>query len=356
MKQNPNYKEKRNIGLDLLRILSMFMVLILHLLGKGGMLEKESNSQIYYLIYNFMEILCIVAVNCYVLISGYFLIKSEFKWKKVISLWKETLFYSLLVFGITTIIKKEFDVTLFIKSCLPIITKEYWFINIYLLMYILSPFINKVIFSLKKEELRKLIIILMIVFSIWNSILPKEYVFDNTSGYGIIWFICLYIISAYIRLYEEMKENRFNSLKCIITYICSAIIIMLLMILFNNISFNVLKENIRTRLLAYNNILVFIESIALFMFFKNLTVKNKKIIEIIKFVSPLTLAVYLIHEQYGARKMLYFDILHMSNCYNNNFSMFFILGYAVTIFIICIIIEYIRRISVNFIKRKYSNE
>ena len=72
MKQNPNYKEKRNIGLDLLRILSMFMVLILHLLGKGGMLEKESNSQIYYLIYNFMEILCIVAVNCYVLISGYF--------------------------------------------------------------------------------------------------------------------------------------------------------------------------------------------------------------------------------------------------------------------------------------------
>ena len=54
MKQNPNYKEKRNIGLDLLRILSMFMILILHLLGKGGMLEKESNSQIYYLIYNFI--------------------------------------------------------------------------------------------------------------------------------------------------------------------------------------------------------------------------------------------------------------------------------------------------------------
>ena len=48
MKQNPNYKEKRNIGLDLLRILSMFMILILHLLGKGGMLD-ELKAQADYL-------------------------------------------------------------------------------------------------------------------------------------------------------------------------------------------------------------------------------------------------------------------------------------------------------------------
>ena len=351
MNQNPNYKEKRNIGLDILRILSMFMILILHLLGKGGMLEKESNSQIYYLIYNFMEILCIVAVNCYVLTSGYFLIKSEFKWKKVFTLWKETLFYSLLVFGITTVIKKEFDVVLFVKSCLPIITKEYWFINIYLLMYILSPFINKLIFSLKMEELKKMITILIIAFSVW-SILPKDYVFDNTAGYGIIWFVCLYIISAYIRLYVETEQNWFNIKKYAIVYIGSAIIVMLLMIILDKISFDIFGKNIGRKLLAYNNLIVCIESIALFMFFKNLTVKNKKIINIVKFVSPLTLAVYLIHEQYGARQMLYFDILNISNCYNNNYSIFFIIGYAILIIVICVFIEYIRKKFMNFIENR----
>lgn len=349
MEKSQNYNEKRNIGLDILRILSMFMILILHLLGKSGMLLKENNNQAYYLIYNLMEALSIVAVNCYVLISGYFLIKSEFKWKKVCTLWKETLFYSIFVFIATTIVTKEFSLVLLIKSCFPILTREYWFINTYLLMYILSPFINKLIYALKKEELKKLIIILITAFSVW-SILPKHYVFDSTGGYGIVWFVCLYIISAYIRLYLENMELKVST--CELAYLVTAVLITVIMVILDNIG----KGTLKGKFLEYNNFLVLIESLSLFMVFRNLKVERKSFTKIIEFVSPLTLAVYLIHEQYGLSNILYYNILNMTKCYNNNYSIFIIIGYAILIFTICIFIEYIRKTVFNFVKRKELNE
>mgnify|MGYP005768465625 CR=1 FL=1 len=67
------------------------MILFLHYLDKGGLLDIKNTSNTYHIIYYFIETLCIVAVNCYILISGYFLIKSKFKWKKVLQLWLETL-------------------------------------------------------------------------------------------------------------------------------------------------------------------------------------------------------------------------------------------------------------------------
>lgn len=81
----------RNIGLDALRIISMMMVLALHYLGKGGLLERNT-SEIYNVIYLLLEALSIVAVNCFVLISGYFLCKSEFKLKKIFEIMGKSYF------------------------------------------------------------------------------------------------------------------------------------------------------------------------------------------------------------------------------------------------------------------------
>lgn len=80
-------KNSRNTGLDLLRIMAMLMILTLHYLGKGGALQVEGKTS--YIVW-FLEISCMVAVNVYILISGYFLVDSKFSWKKVFKLCKET--------------------------------------------------------------------------------------------------------------------------------------------------------------------------------------------------------------------------------------------------------------------------
>ncbi len=339
---------KRNIGLDALRIVSMIMILFLHVLGKSELLGPKNNSTIYYFLYYLIESLSIVAVNCYVLVSGYFLVKSEFKWKKVLKIYAETLFYSISIFIIVVVFKKEeFTISALIKSFFPILTKEYWFINSYLLMYILSPFINKMIHALKQEELKKLLIILIIAFSIW-SLLPNEYVFDKSEGYGIIWFICLYIIAGYIRLYGGKNKEKTKSKRYLLIYLGMVLMITCVMILVDKICLTLGIDTRRDKFLKYNNILVFIGSISIFLYFKNMNIKNKNSSQAITFIAPLTLAVYLIHEQYLMSKILYMDILNVPVCYHNNYSILIVIGYVISIFIICIGIEYVRQKVIGF--------
>ena len=92
MKPDKIQTNNRNIGLDALRIISIIMVLTLHYLGKGGLLDRNNTSEIYNIIYLLLETLSIVAVKCFILISGYFLCKSEFKLKKFLKLWGEVIF------------------------------------------------------------------------------------------------------------------------------------------------------------------------------------------------------------------------------------------------------------------------
>ena len=95
--ENNKIKEERNIGLDVLRILAMIMIVVLHYLGKGELLKEQNTDYLNHVIYWFCECLCIIAVNCYVLISGYFLVKSDFKIKKFLNLWGQVVFYSATV-------------------------------------------------------------------------------------------------------------------------------------------------------------------------------------------------------------------------------------------------------------------
>ena len=92
-----------------------------------------------------------MCVNCFVLISGYFLINSKFKLKKVLNLYLVTIFYSILLF-IPHCILYGFSLSNFIKSCLPLLMGTYWFITTYVVLYLLSPFLNILIKNLSKKQ------------------------------------------------------------------------------------------------------------------------------------------------------------------------------------------------------------
>lgn len=86
---------KRNLGIDFLRIISMFMVVALHILGNRGILF---NTVLYTMNYNLvwlLEILAYCSVNCYALITGYVSTDTKFKYSRIISLWFQLLFIRL---------------------------------------------------------------------------------------------------------------------------------------------------------------------------------------------------------------------------------------------------------------------
>ncbi|MBR4172933.1 MAG: hypothetical protein IKR46_01015 [Clostridia bacterium] len=68
---------KRNQGIDLLRIVSMYMVCVLHTLGQGGVLETLSVGSTKYYAFWLLEISQYYAVNSFALISGYTLTEDK---------------------------------------------------------------------------------------------------------------------------------------------------------------------------------------------------------------------------------------------------------------------------------------
>lgn len=339
---------KRNIGLDVLRILAMLMIVFQHVIGKG-MFRFEINNEEFYKFILFIRTFCIVAVNCFVLITGYFQVKSNFKLNKVIDIWLKVMFYSVSIYIVLLLFNQaDFNIKDAIKSFFPIITNEYWFVNCYLLLYILSPYINKMIYQLTRKDLKKLIIFLLIIFCLFPSILPSAFVLDTTRGYRIIWFVILYLIGAYIRLYMKLSyQNKRNLTLFFITNCFSFCLVLAIQYICNIIHISDISE----RLYNYNFLFVFLSSLFLFLYFKNVNIKNNKLIKLVCKLSPLVFGVYIIHEQVVLRGILYLNILNLDWLWNNPLQLVIIPLITIIIFLVCILIEKITQGTIQDVIR-----
>ncbi len=95
--KNENKIIQRNYGIDALRMLSMFMVVVLHILLLSGLLTNEQLFSTQYEIAWLLEICVYCAVNCYALISGYVGVDSKFRFSNIIVLWLRVVFYTFII-------------------------------------------------------------------------------------------------------------------------------------------------------------------------------------------------------------------------------------------------------------------
>ena len=86
--------KQRNIGIDILRIVSMFFIIIGHILMQGGVLSAYFNESLQggYYFFNTLYVLAFCGVNCFALVSGYVGWQNTFKLGKIIKLWANVVF------------------------------------------------------------------------------------------------------------------------------------------------------------------------------------------------------------------------------------------------------------------------
>ena len=293
--------KKRLMNIELLRIVSMLMIIELHLLVFTKTLDTYNTFSKKSVFIWLVESLCYVAVNCYVLISGYFLVDSKFKFKKIITIWIEVLFYSLIIYFTLLITHKiSFTAESFKKSICPFLFRNYWFVTVYITLYIVSPFLNKLINSLNKTQYTYLILIIFIFFSIWNTFIPHSDTINYVKNYNISWFICLYFIAGYLKKFYSDKKIKKSI--CIFIYLISSAINILAYFVIKKFEIKFIRPDF---LYYYFSITVLTASISLFMFFKNLTINNKVVKKIIGFFAPTTFGIYLIHENPNLRNIIW---------------------------------------------------
>lgn len=198
-------KEERNMGVELFRIVSMILVVMLHVLGHGGVYARTVLLSDNYKVAWFLEAFAYCSVNCYALISGYANVKSGFKFRRFFHLWLEV---AVLNVGLTTVmhflvptatVTQEY----WIRAFFPLTARAFWYFCAYSFMFPLIPILNKGLLSLEKWQ-HALIAVLLQIPTVFRLIMQTDnYVLG--SGYSCVWLICLYVVGAYFRIYGLPK-------------------------------------------------------------------------------------------------------------------------------------------------------
>ena len=317
----------RNSNIELLRICCMLMIIAGHVMMKHD--TQYSLTNIDEIIELFFKGAFCVAVNAFVLISGFFSI--QFKKERLLHLVAQTFFYSaifwvLAVFMGWRTINPRTDFFAFI----PILANQYWFVTCYAILYVISPWLNIWVSSLERDFYKKFLIVGFLIVYLWPTfsfLINAPRIIDD-SGFGIVNFVYLYMLGRYLRLYFV---RRFASKSYMEGYILSTIALFLCQY---SLSWFLGFEF--TSWISYNTVFCFIGSVCLFMTFKEMSFYSS----IVNYWAKPCLAVYLIHM--APFVLSNFCSFIGAQEYHGPFYLLMIFSLPVIIYPFCAIIEIVR--------------
>jgi hypothetical protein len=281
------------------------MVLTLHYLSHANALlttgVPASSRQITG---QFIESFCIVAVNVWVLISGYFLSRSGFKLTRILQLLAEVYFYTLGVTLVMNMVNSArvdagdeiFKTTQFF---FPISSEHYSFATAYVLLYTLAPVLNMGVRYMTRKQLKYTILGLLVWFCFIKSLVPVNFVTDR-MGYDLNWYICVYLIAAYIRKYDVRILS--GAVSSLLLYVFSSLAGFMVSYVLHEINIRTGRFNYYAGVtLHYNYILCLTGALGLFSVFRYIHVREGRFAAAARFLAPLSFGIYLLHEHLEIR-------------------------------------------------------
>ena len=188
---------KRNPGIDFLRLLAMYLVVVYHLLFHGGILDAGQNSGAAQL----LRVLTLCAVDGFALISGYVGLREEkprFPVNRMARLWLQTLFYSLLMLlAAACIYRPILSKSSLLRALLPVASDQYWYVTAYMPLCLMMPWLNALLCRLDRRELGQLAAGLTGLFCLYGTLAnPLSENFRLWGGCHFSWLVILYVVGA----------------------------------------------------------------------------------------------------------------------------------------------------------------
>ncbi|MBR0536120.1 MAG: acyltransferase [Clostridia bacterium] len=202
---------KRNFGIDLLKIISMFMIVNLHVIGHGGLAGGTQQVTGEFVVVWTWETIMYCSVNCYAIVSGLVGYGRDRKWGGAINLWIQTFFYSVTIPAVL-LLTGVYDGGLrsIVKCLFPLSTERYWYFTAYIGMLIFAPLLNRVVDTMEKKELRNALVIITLVLGLPTTIFYSD-PFHIEYGCSALWLMVMYLIGAYIKKYgtADIPKRKF---------------------------------------------------------------------------------------------------------------------------------------------------
>lgn len=329
----------RNSSFEIMRIVAMFMVVVGHCLMSTGLHDAEPLSACDNTAW-LVSAFCICAVNLFFLLTGYFLCERNNRLSKIVSLWGKTVFISISIYLVACITGiMEFGKKELIQFLFPVLFKRYWFIQTYIVLALLLPFLSMLVKNLSDRQHFVLVIILIIFFSLHQTFIPVKYTLNTTQGYGIAWGVILAIVGSLIKKNVEKIKKIMPIGICLGGYILVAIGIFITNWLI--VKFDIAQGiTSRGNFYAYNSISVFLEALFLFLFFVKMEDRigsNK----VINQIGPSILTVYLISAHPALLTYLWTDIFKLTGVIETSILLYLFLMFVLTggVIAVCVVID-----------------
>ncbi len=268
---------KRNYGIDLLRLVLMFMICIMHTVGRGRLLDYYEPCTLKYNINWLMYVLSCCSVDGFAIISGYVANDKSTKYSRLIELWFQVFFYSCFITLFFRVLgfADDYDSTEILTLIFPVTSKQYWYFTAYFGAFFFFPLIKKYVFAMKAETAGKMLILFFILFSVMEM---NNDMFYLNTGTSLIWLIILYCIGALAKKCDLFADKKTWFL--IMIFLISSVVSWLAYIIGG---LDTLYIHISPTMLLNGLILVIV--------FARININGK----IIKHLSPLAFGIYLFH-------------------------------------------------------------
>tara|TARA_R110000744_G_scaffold109639_1_gene207136 strand:- start:882 stop:1898 length:1017 start_codon:yes stop_codon:yes gene_type:complete len=300
------------------------LLIVAHHYSIHGNWNMDDSININRLFVQFLSIGGKLGVNLFVMITGYFMIKSNIKLNSVIKLVSQTWFYSVLFF----FINQYFQIVpvgglIILKSFLPIIFNSYWFITSFVVLFLLIPYLNILINNLDQKQYLVLLMSLIVL----NVLIPIN------LGFGSVdWFIFLYVLGGYISLYPKLFSK--NGLVYLNVFFISYFGIFVTIIILDYLRFTS-----PLYFISENSPFILICSISLFSFFKNVTIKNSSVINT---MASSVFGIYLIHDNIILRSYIWENVFKNREYLNSEYLILHAIAAILITFFVSMLIDILR--------------
>lgn len=336
---------KRERNFEVLRTVAMFFIVVYHCLthGVGGEYGFNTSSPVSFinmLFSDFMLVFSSIAVNLYVMISGYFLVDLDFKLGRIVRTWTNAAFYSCVItvlFVALNII--PFNIVIIGKSLFPLSTDAYWFVTQFLGLLILSPFLAMMV---RQLSCRQYVFLLVAGAFICLSIIPdfplgkRFYVAHGNS----IWsFAYLFLVAGFIKHHVKKLSNIHLFIIGTLVTFCTFI---------SEVVLGYQDDSVHLYWLNYNG-LPFVLTVVVFLLVRQLQIPESFFSNVLVNMAPYTFGVYLIHDHLLVRDWLWTTVPMSSYCNHWAFPLL-VIGISIGVFLICALLDSIRKQFFTLIK------
>ena len=283
--------DKRNYGIDLLRIIAMFMVVILHCFTGGGLIDNCTFGTPESYVTWLMTIINYAGVNIFALISGYVAFYSEGKkvdYSRYFELWFEVVFYGILLNVVIGLVNPDYRLASnYISALMPVSGVMYWYFCAFTGLYVMKPLIDKGLSNLSEDVLKKFVVVLFLAFMLISTF-SNAYVFN--LGYTAFWLIVLYIVGYGINKCKLLAK--LNSIKLILIILSMIIVSFALMFIIPDATIGHMNF-IKNMFVVYTSPTIIMYAVCMVVLFSRIKI-GPKVGKVISVVSPAAFAIYLV--------------------------------------------------------------